>query len=161
MSSSRETSSSPTISGTGGVNVLRFVQPPDFRVELSSTGTSSQCSKALNAHPYLVTEEVSYEPPADPDSGETASLLFCYRTGLIRLRVLCRVTGLSLEELGLRALERIPRERAIDGIQAFMDLRFVSVASFSPSYLTSGFRQRWTNAVPQTIRGTRKRSERE
>lgn len=36
--------------------------------------------------------------------------------------------GLSLEELGLRALERIPRDRAIDGIQAFMDLRSASVA---------------------------------
>jgi len=59
----------------------------------------SSCSESLNAHPYLVNEEETYEPPADPDS------------------------GLSLEELGLRALERIPRDRAIDGIQAFMDLR--------------------------------------
>lgn len=58
-----------------------------------------QCSESLNDHPYLATEEETYEPPADPDS------------------------GLSLEELGLRALERIPRDRAIDGIQAFMDLR--------------------------------------
>jgi len=38
---------------------------------------------------------------------------------------MCWIVGLSLEELGLRALERIPRDRAIDGIQAFMDLRFV------------------------------------
>ncbi|KAF9652491.1 hypothetical protein BDM02DRAFT_2751891 [Thelephora ganbajun] len=59
----------------------------------------SSCSESLNAHPYFITEEETYEPPADPDS------------------------GLSLEELGLRALERIPRDRAIDGIQAFMDLR--------------------------------------
>lgn len=81
-------------------------------------GLLHQCSEALDAHPYLVTEESTYEPPADPDS------------------------GLSLEELGLRALERIPRDRAIDGIQAFMDLRFVSVAThnFSCSYLTSVFR---------------------
>jgi len=59
----------------------------------------SSCSESLNAHPYLVTEEETYEPPSDPDS------------------------SLSLEELGLRALERIPRDRAIDGIQAFMNLR--------------------------------------
>lgn len=43
---------------------------------------------------------------------------------------MCRGLGLSLEELGLRALERIPRDRAIDGIQAFMDLR--SAASIAP-----------------------------
>ena len=49
------------------------------------------------------------------------------------MRVLCWVSGLSLEELGLRALERIPRDRAIDGIQAFMDLRFVSVTTHNPS----------------------------
>jgi E3 ubiquitin-protein ligase UBR7 len=32
-------------------------------------------------------------------------------------------TGLSLEELGMRALERIPRDRAIDGIHAFQEMR--------------------------------------
>ena len=31
--------------------------------------------------------------------------------------------GLSLEELGMRALERIPRDRAIDGIHAFQEMR--------------------------------------
>jgi len=46
-----------------------------------------------------VKEDDTYEPPEDPDS------------------------GLSLEELGLRALERIPRDRAIDGIRAFMNMR--------------------------------------
>ena len=40
--------------------------------------------------------------------------------------------GLSLEELGLRALERIPRDRAIDGIQAFVDLRSVFIAAYNP-----------------------------
>ena len=34
--------------------------------------------------------------------------------------------GISLEELGLRALERIPRDRAIDGIHAFNEMRCVS-----------------------------------
>ena len=34
-------------------------------------------------------------------------------------------TGLSLEELGLRALQNIPRERAINGIHAFNEMRLV------------------------------------
>jgi E3 ubiquitin-protein ligase UBR7 len=34
-------------------------------------------------------------------------------------------TGLSLEELGMRALERLPRDRAIDGIHAFNGMRSV------------------------------------
>lgn len=42
------------------------------------------------------------------------------------------IPGLSLEELGLRALERIPRDRAIDGIQAFMDLRSVPIVTKTP-----------------------------
>lgn len=58
-----------------------------------------QCSPSLQAHPYLLEEEQTYEPPEDPDS------------------------GLSLEELGMRALARIPRDRAIDGIHAFNDMR--------------------------------------
>jgi E3 ubiquitin-protein ligase UBR7 len=33
--------------------------------------------------------------------------------------------ALSLEELGMRALERLPRDRAIDGIRAFNDMRLV------------------------------------
>lgn len=37
----------------------------------------------------------------------------------------CTPIGLSLEELGLRALERIPRDRAIDGIHAFNEMRCV------------------------------------
>jgi hypothetical protein len=31
---------------------------------------------------------------------------------------------LSLEELGLRALDRIPRDRALDGIRAFNTMRY-------------------------------------
>ncbi|PFH48579.1 hypothetical protein AMATHDRAFT_65046 [Amanita thiersii Skay4041] len=57
------------------------------------------CLASLNAHPYLLEEEDTYEPPDDPDS------------------------GLSLEELGMRALNRIPRDRAIDGIHAFNTMR--------------------------------------
>lgn len=58
-----------------------------------------ECLPSLQAHPYLLQEEETFEPPEDPDS------------------------GLSLEELGMRALERIPRDRAIDGIHAFNEMR--------------------------------------
>lgn len=36
--------------------------------------------------------------------------------------------GLSLEELGMRALERIPRDKAIDGIHAFQEMRYDRMA---------------------------------
>ncbi|KAG6867849.1 hypothetical protein C0993_010304 [Termitomyces sp. T159_Od127] len=55
-----------------------------------------RCSSAI---PCLLVEEETYEPPEDPDS------------------------GLSLEELGMRALERLPRDKAIDGIHAFNGMR--------------------------------------
>ncbi|EPQ51221.1 hypothetical protein GLOTRDRAFT_81366 [Gloeophyllum trabeum ATCC 11539] len=57
------------------------------------------CLPSLEARPYLLEEEETYEPPEDPDS------------------------GLSLEELGMRALSRLPRERALDGIRAFNEMR--------------------------------------
>ncbi|KAH9050187.1 hypothetical protein EDB84DRAFT_1449596 [Lactarius hengduanensis] len=57
------------------------------------------CLPRLQEHPYLLKEDETYEPPEDPDS------------------------RLSLEELGLRALERIPRDRALDGIRAFNSMR--------------------------------------
>ncbi|KAH9965305.1 hypothetical protein BC827DRAFT_1265323 [Russula dissimulans] len=57
------------------------------------------CVPELRKHPYLPEEEETYEPPEDPDS------------------------RLSLEELGLRALERLPRDRALDGIRAFNTMR--------------------------------------
>ncbi|KAN0132006.1 hypothetical protein V8E53_010286 [Lactarius tabidus] len=57
------------------------------------------CLPRLQEHQYLLKEDDTYEPPEDPDS------------------------GLSLEELGLRALERIPRDRALDGIRAFNSMR--------------------------------------
>ncbi|KAG6890036.1 hypothetical protein C0995_012493 [Termitomyces sp. Mi166 len=57
------------------------------------------CLPALEAMPCLLEEEETYEPPEDPDS------------------------GLSLEELGMRALERLPRDKAIDGIHAFNGMR--------------------------------------
>ncbi|KAI0635177.1 hypothetical protein C8Q77DRAFT_1053681 [Trametes polyzona] len=57
------------------------------------------CEPSLLSHPFLLEEEETYEPPEDPDS------------------------GLSLEELGMRALQRLPREKAIDGIMAFNAMR--------------------------------------
>ena len=81
----------------------------------------------MEAHPYLVIEEETYEPPADPDSGEaTMFFYFAASSDSLTWASCAGFSGLSLEELGLRALERIPRDRAIDGIQAFVDLRFVS-----------------------------------
>ncbi|KDQ53835.1 hypothetical protein JAAARDRAFT_60941 [Jaapia argillacea MUCL 33604] len=59
----------------------------------------TSCLPSLQAHPWLVEEEETYEPPEDPDS------------------------GLTLEELGLRALQRLPRDRALDGIRAFNEMR--------------------------------------
>lgn len=59
----------------------------------------SSCNDRLNANPCLLQEEETYEPPDDPDS------------------------GLSLEELGLRALGRVPRDRVLDGIHAFNAMR--------------------------------------
>ncbi len=62
-----------------------------------------ECLPSLEANAFLLKEEETYEPPEDPDS------------------------GLSLEELGMRALNRLPRERAIDGIHAFNAMRYVAL----------------------------------
>jgi len=47
----------------------------------------------------LLEEQELYEPPEDPDSTT------------------------SLEELGMRALNNLPREKALDGIRAYNDMR--------------------------------------
>ncbi|RPD65493.1 hypothetical protein L226DRAFT_479852 [Lentinus tigrinus ALCF2SS1-7] len=57
------------------------------------------CLPSLQDRSYLLEEEETYEPPEDPD------------------------LGLSLEELGMRALQRLPRESAINGIMAFNAMR--------------------------------------
>ncbi|EEB90498.1 hypothetical protein MPER_11286 [Moniliophthora perniciosa FA553] len=57
------------------------------------------CIPSLQENTFLLEEEDTYEPPDDPDC------------------------GLSLEELGMRALARLPRDRAIDGIHAFNAMR--------------------------------------
>jgi E3 ubiquitin-protein ligase UBR7 len=49
--------------------------------------------------PYLLCEEVVYEPPVDPDSQKT------------------------LEELGTDALSKLPHEQAIHGLEAYTSMR--------------------------------------
>jgi E3 ubiquitin-protein ligase UBR7 len=85
------------------------------------------CLPRLQEHPYLLKEDDTYEPPEDPDSGKLQSVVDVGRTenGFV---------GLSLEELGLRALERIPRDRALDGIRAFNSMRYV-LRQYFPKYL--------------------------
>ncbi|KAI0777688.1 hypothetical protein BD413DRAFT_186809 [Trametes elegans] len=75
-----------------------------------------KCLPSLQAHPFLLLEEETYEPPEDPDSG-------MWPGSVVYLFVSCRPSGLSLEELGMRALQRLPREKAIDGIMAFNAMR--------------------------------------
>jgi len=53
----------------------------------------------LRLHPYLLEEEETYEPPADPD------------------------LGLSIEELGMRALNGLPHTTAIEGARLFTVLK--------------------------------------
>ncbi|KAF9527218.1 hypothetical protein CPB83DRAFT_856573 [Crepidotus variabilis] len=87
--------------------VLSALSFPDFS---SSLGTADlfltegfrerwchcdSCLPPLKANPYLLEDEEVFEPPSDPDS------------------------GLSLDELGMRALTKLPREKAINGIHAF------------------------------------------
>ncbi|KAF8600969.1 hypothetical protein BDV93DRAFT_400053, partial [Ceratobasidium sp. AG-I] len=59
----------------------------------------SSCYAPLSSRTYLLQPEEMYEPPQDPDA------------------------GLSLEELGMRALETLPRERALDSIRAYNSMR--------------------------------------
>ncbi|KAM5537097.1 hypothetical protein V8D89_009243 [Ganoderma adspersum] len=81
------------------------------------------CFPSLEARPYLLEEEETYEPPEDPDS------------------------GLSLEELGMRALNRLPRERAINGIMAFNAMRDDLMQHLRP------FAERGTEVTEADIRG--------
>jgi E3 ubiquitin-protein ligase UBR7 len=73
------------------------LEPPRARTD----HPPSQCIAHLTPHPYLVSEEETYAPPDDADAPR------------------------SLEELGMRALARLPRERALDGIRAFNGMRCV------------------------------------
>lgn len=68
----------------------------------------------------MLQEEETYEPPEDPDSGILPLLIDLASAFTETLR-----SGLSLEELGMRALQQLPRERAIDGIMAFNAMRSV------------------------------------
>ena len=66
---------------------------------LVTNDLKNQCLLYLSARSYLEEEEETFEPPEDPDA------------------------GLSLEELGMRALEKLPKEQAINGIMAFQRMR--------------------------------------
>ncbi|KAG8935196.1 hypothetical protein FRC01_007429 [Tulasnella sp. 417] len=66
------------------------------------------CIAALRAWPFLLEEEETYSPPEDPDSKK------------------------SLEELGLRALESLPRDKALDSIRAFNEMRDDLLAYLRP-----------------------------
>lgn len=59
----------------------------------------NSCLPSIKPYKFLFEEETTYEPPEDPD------------------------LGLSFEELGMRALERLPRDKAIEGIHAFNGMR--------------------------------------
>jgi E3 ubiquitin-protein ligase UBR7 len=83
---------------------------------------------SLQADRFLLEEEETYEPPDDPDSGA------CTPEWILCLLILPSPIGLSLEELGIRALERLPRDKAIDGIHAFNELRYVSSVVSCVSY---------------------------
>ncbi|THH08664.1 hypothetical protein EW145_g2547 [Phellinidium pouzarii] len=69
------------------------------------------CLPPLKAQYYLLEEEETYEPPEDPDSADFTPPLFC------------EDVAFSLEELGMRALQSLPRDRALDGIRAFNEMR--------------------------------------
>jgi hypothetical protein len=84
-----------------------------------------QCFPSLELSPFLLKEEETYEPPKDPDCGEYLVTFHLNRN------ISFIFLGLSLEELGMRALERLPRDRAIDGIHAFNAMRYVDFARLS------------------------------
>ncbi|EJT99469.1 hypothetical protein DACRYDRAFT_95882 [Dacryopinax primogenitus] len=57
------------------------------------------CLPDFGDQQYLLREEDTYEPPDDPEA------------------------HMSIEELGMRMLDRLPRDRVIDGIHAYNQLR--------------------------------------
>ncbi|KAL1736688.1 hypothetical protein EV714DRAFT_198352 [Schizophyllum commune] len=73
-----------------------FLTREDFRERWCRC---EECLPSLLANKFLLEDEETWEPPEDEDSGR------------------------SLEELGLRALNNLPRDRAIDGIMHFNALK--------------------------------------
>ncbi|KAL1677887.1 hypothetical protein EV122DRAFT_213153 [Schizophyllum commune] len=73
-----------------------FLTREDFRERWCRC---EDCLPSLLANKFLLEDEETWEPPEDEDSGR------------------------SLEELGLRALNNLPRDRAIDGIMHFNALK--------------------------------------
>ncbi|KAF8703660.1 PHD zinc finger, partial [Rhizoctonia solani] len=72
------------------------------------------CYPSLLKHPFLLEEEETYEPPQDPDA------------------------GLSLEELGMRALATLPHERALDSIRAYNAMRRDDLMLYLRPFADSG-----------------------
>ena len=68
-------------------------------------------------------------------------------------------SGLSLEELGMRALHRLPRDRAIDGIHAFNAMRYAGFCLFHRLPSQHSF-QRQPCEVSPTLCTTRASGER-
>ncbi|KIY46539.1 hypothetical protein FISHEDRAFT_66441 [Fistulina hepatica ATCC 64428] len=82
-----------------------FLTKEDFRERWCKC---KQCLPSLSGHPFLLEDEETWEPPEDGDS------------------------GLSLETLGMRALNRMPRDRAIDGIAHYNAMRDQLMAYLRP-----------------------------
>ncbi|KIJ49242.1 hypothetical protein M422DRAFT_28192 [Sphaerobolus stellatus SS14] len=68
----------------------------------------NKCITPLQECKFLLEEEETYEPPEDPDSGK------------------------SLVDLGMRALLNLPRDRAIDGIMAYNNMRDELISYLRP-----------------------------
>ncbi|KAF8309694.1 uncharacterized protein EI90DRAFT_3052621 [Cantharellus anzutake] len=93
-------SSSPSIEDLGDCDIFLS---EGFRLRWCRCADCTLMFEWEKNHPryrFLFEEEPDlYEPPEDPDSGT------------------------SLEELGMRALDRLPRDKTIDGIQAYNNMR--------------------------------------
>lgn len=60
---------------------------------------TSQCSPLYVDLPYLLEEETVFEPPDDPDAER------------------------SLHDLGISALSQLPRDQAIQGLEAYQTVK--------------------------------------
>ena len=57
----------------GGADVLRLAISLSYLSQLILNYLFFQCFPALEAQPFLLDEEETYEPPEDPDSGNSVS----------------------------------------------------------------------------------------
>lgn len=77
----------------------------------------SNCIKELEHYPYLLHDEFTYEPTEDVNESK-----YSYT-----IQYKCLLTTYldkeSIFELGLKALEKLPREKALDGVAAYEKMR--------------------------------------